>query len=462
MIRAIDISIYLLMAISLIVLILEAISNRQIKVGRADKPHIRLLSFGSLIIVTILIFLDLYQKTSATQTTLFFNEIASLFLVINTCISLFMRSDALDKSPEVFFLILASLAIALGNVSSSSLIIKMIASAAWMVAMTAIAIKSTASGKKAELGLKLSFVTVVLTFQFLGSIFILSLFGFPLDLYSIILTSEQNLTAWIISLIVLGLAGITLSGAPPFHFGHVDYADGADYSIAFLFLCNTTIQGCSLLSDINNILLKSNIPIEAESNFLALMLIFGFLVLCLRSLDQSKIRRTTAYIAAMMGPLMSMSLLFGTSLLLPKQVYMIALFAFQSLALFTLYGSFAHMNPVNLPWQTWEELSGFGRIKPIPTLTFLVAIASIAGLPGTLGYFVKLSLIAPLHENIIFSGSIFLSIAIVAACVMRIFVFMFSKQSISHQKEEEVLGLPRALIIASTILIVLGFFPFVR
>lgn len=462
MIRAINISLCLLMGVSLIVLILEAISNRQIRVARIDKPHIRLLTFGTLIITSILLILDLYQNASSLESNLFFNEVAAIFLVVNTIISLFMRNEALDKNPEIFFLILASLASAISNVSTGSLIVKMMATTSFFVAMTTIAIKSTPSGKKAELGLKLSFITILLMLQFLGAIFILSIYGFPLDMHSIVVSSEHNMDAWLTGMIMLALAGITLSGAPPFHFGHVDCADGGDYPVAFLFLCNAAIQGSSLLLDINNIFLKSNIPIKDESNFVALMLIFGFLVLALRSLDQSKIRRTTAYIATMTGPLMCMSILFGTSLLLPKQVYLVALFAFQSLALFTLYGSFAHMNPINQPWQTWEELSGFGRIKPMPALTFLVAIASIAGLPGTLGYFVKLSLIAPLHENIIFSGSIFLSIAIGAACVMRIFVFMFSKQSFMRQHEEAAKTMPRSLIVASVILILLGFFPFVR
>ncbi len=260
----------------------------------------------------------------------------------------------------------------------------------------------------------------------------------------------------------MALVGISLAGAPPFHFGHVDCADGGNISLAFLFLSNSAIQGATVLVSIQSILLKSGIAFDEEANLLGTMLIFGFIVLYLRALDQSRVRRTAAYIATSVGPLFSMSMLFGGSVLLPKLVFLLAIFSFLTLTLFTLYGSLVYMDPINLPWTTWEDMSGFGRAKPLPTLTFLIALASIAGLPGTIGYFIKLSLIAPLHENIVMSGSVFLSIAIGAAFVMRVFVFMFSK----HQQKtsrESISPRPQfSLIAASIVLIVLGFFPFVR
>jgi NADH:ubiquinone oxidoreductase subunit 2 (subunit N) len=138
-----------------------------------------------------------------------------------------------------------------------------------------------------------------------------------------------------------------------------------------------------------------------------------------------------------------------------------AIFSFLSLSLFVLFGSLAYMEPIGQHWQTWEDIAGFGRKNKVQTLHLLIALASIAGLPGTLGYFIKLSLIAPMQDNLLFSGTIFISIAFGAACTMRMFVFLFSKQSTRVYAEINDLP-PYSLMASALILIALGLFPFVR
>jgi NADH-quinone oxidoreductase subunit N len=465
MTRATDISICIIMGAALIVLTLEAIGNKQIRMKFSDRPHIHLLTIGILIVSFLLIFLDLLQNNQLThRPTLFIHDIASIFLIINTAIFLLMsRNDSTkQQNGELYFFILASLALAMSNINSTSLVLKMITSIGWLVVMTTLAILSIPEGKKAEIGIKMGFSTIVIALQFIFALFLLNSSHHHSNLELLTLNSVMTNSYAFIGVMLIALTGLSLTGTPPFHFGYIDCADGGNVSVAFLFLSNSIIQGCSILLAIKTVLMRSGFNIDSESNLLGSMLIFGFMVLCIRSLDQSKIRRTIAYIAICVGPLLSMSILFGSSVLLPKWIFILAIYSFATLSLFTLYGSLIHMDPISLSWQTWEDISGFGRLKPLPTLTFLIALASIAGLPGTLGYFVKLSLIAPLQENIIFSGSIFLSIAFGAACVMRIFVFMFSKESSIDRTLTTKTRLPIVLLMASLILIAFGFFPFVR
>lgn len=465
MTKATDITIIILMGTSLVVLMLEAIGNRQFRTTLPEKPHIRLLAIGALAVAFLLIAYSLSGKTIATRRPLLFiNDIASIFLIINTIIAIFLgrRTLTRNQNGETYFLILAATAMSISNICTSSLVLKLVASTGWLVLMTTLAIKSTTGGKKAEIALKLGFSAIIVIVLFLFAILLLTYTNHSIDLEMLSLNRPFTNRMSFLGLILVALAGLSLAGTPPFHFGHVDCADGGNISVAFLLLSNSFIQGCALLLTVKTILTKSGVNIDNESNILGFMLIVGFMVLWLRALDQSKIRRTVAYIAASVGPLFSMSILFGVSVLLPKLIFLLAIYSFVTLTLFTLYGSLAYMNPINLPWQTWEDMSGFGRSSPLQTLTFLVALASIAGLPGTLGYFVKLSLIAPLKDSLIFSGAIFLSIAIGAACAMRVFVFMFSKTSQVVGKGVINPRPPVTLMLASLVLIALGFFPFVR
>lgn len=457
MFTATDLSILILIVASILVLVLDAIGNQQSK-ALLEKPHIGLVAFGALYIALTIEILESLSTTTSDQ-ILFNSKIGNIFLVVNSLIALsIMRNIAHQKPSGSYFLILSSLAISMFSISTDSLIFKFIASTGWMTLLTTLAVISTPGGKKAEIGLKFSFSALLLIIQFILLLSFLYYENLPLNISDINLTKTAELSQNLITIFII-LSGMSLAGIPPFHSGFIDCFDGGNIGVAFLLLSNASIQGCSLLMDSKNLLNNSSLSTD-KFNTLGLILVLGFILLWARALDQSKIRRTTAYIAASISPLFSMTLLFGSSILLPKPIFIIATYAFITLSLSALFSSLSHMTTINQPWQTWEELSGFGRMNPWQTLVFLVGLSSIAGIPGTFGYFIKLSLIAPMQENFLFSSAIFLSIAIGAACLMRVFVFVFAK----HSHLEQSINLPKPsfwLIAVSFILVGLGFFPFV-
>lgn len=452
----------IIMATSLLVLMLEAISNKNAKI-LSEKPHLRLLTTGAIVFSLLFLCYALLDSGQfSKKPTLYVNDVSSIFLIINTLTAVFIGKKTLKiQTGEIYFLILASLALSIVTVSSPSLLIKMVTSTSWLVLMTTLAIRSAQGGKKAEIGLKMLFFTIIVMVIFLLALLCLSYANLPINLNLLPLKTALADPMGFCGLGMIALLGLAFSGAPPFHFAHIDCANGSNTAVSFLFLSNSFIQGCALLFQIRFIFIKSELNMSHESSMLAFVLILGFIILWIRALDQSKILRMVSYVATSVGPLFSLSMLFGGSVLLPKMIFLLAMYSFVTLTLLTLYGSLAYMSPINFIWQTWEDLSGFGKLNPWQTLTFLVALASIAGLPGTLGYFVKLSLIAPLKDNLLFSGAIFLSIAIGAACTMRVFVFAFSKHASSREKPDAIRP-HMSIVAASLILIVLGFFPFVR
>ena len=459
-----DMAILISMVASLMVLLLESIGNRQHKGLSIEKPHIRWLALSSLLGCLIYIIIGLWDEGLLMRRPLFYlNDISSAFLTINSAIAVLLGRKTLanHQNGENYFLILASLAISIGGICNSSLVIKIISITGWLVLMTTLSIRTNSGGKKVEIGLKMTIAVIFVMLQLFFAIALLMLADQPLDLELINTNNLSNKTLVLFAIAFVACSGLSLSATPPFHFAHIDMADGGNISVAYLLFSNSFIQAAMMMISAKNTFLHTGITIENKISLFGFMLLSGFMVLWLRALDQTKVRRAVAYMAASIGPLFCMSILFGSSMLMPQLIFILAVFSFLTLALFALFGSLAYMDEINQSWQTWEDMSGFGRLGPIQAITFMVAISSIAGLPGTLGYFIKLSLIAPFKDNLLFGGSIFLSIAIGAACTMRIFVFMFSKQP-QMVRNNNNKNPPFSLVIASLILIFLGFFPFVR
>lgn len=458
---SVEVVLAILMMSSVIVLMLEAIGNKQTAGVLLEKPHIKLFSNGVILSSAAVLIFDLSNQNLLTQKPqLFYKSFAVLFLLINTFIAIHLgkKTKAFVQSGDFFFLLVSALTIAVANIWTDYACLKAIASVGWLLVMAALAVKTTMGGKKAEIGLKLTFSALLLLLLFIFSIYFLAPASLTSQLSNITLISAHT---GLLGTMLLVLASMCLAGIAPFSFAHVDCADGSNLSTAFLLMSNAIIQGASHLLDAKGILERSAVEFSRYIEGIAFMLAAGLLITWLRALDQSRIRRTAVYVASSIGPIFCLSMLFGVSLLLPRLLFLLALFIFAGSALFALFGSMAYMDPLYNSWQTWEDIAGFGRKNRSPALYFLVALASIAGVPGTLGYFVKLSLIAPMKDSYIFNAVIFISIVMGAACTMRIFIFLFSKQSLSFE-QPTIEAPPLSLMAACLILIVLGFFPFVR
>jgi NADH-quinone oxidoreductase subunit N len=465
---SLEIALFVIMASALLVLMLEAIGNRPARPTgleiEYEKPHIKLLTLGALFTALFIIFFDLSAQTLLNRRPqLFFDNISCLFLIINTIISVHIGHKTLAKHAhkDVFFLLLASLSLGLIIIWTDYILLKLLGSTAWLLIIAALASKTTEGGKKAEIALKLSYSAVVIFLCLLFSLYFLSFSSPTLALADISFESSHERPAALIGIIFFAIAGLNLAGVAPFSFAHVDCAFGSNLSTSFLIISNSMILGSSFLMDSKNILIAAGPPFNNFLPILGFVLVAGLIISWLRALDQSKIRRCVTYIAASVSPLFCLSLLFGNSALLPKLIFLLALFIFATLVIFALFASLAYLEPLDLPWQTWEDMAGLGRTNQIQAVYLLIALASVAGLPGTLGYFIKLSLIAPMHESGWFNLMIFASIAIGASCTMRFFVFLFSKHAPSDLQNANKAP-PYSLLFASIILIILGFFPFVR
>lgn len=462
---SIGLTTYLLMGFSLVSLYLETISNQNQRFDTQEKTHLRILSLSGIVFIIFYIILTVFQNEKIFKNpNLFIKEIATIFLLFNSLLAIYIGKKTLTSKQKSYpyFFILSSLTISIININYDSLIIKLFSGSGWLICMTALTIQTTVGGRKAEIALKLCVATILIFLLQLFAIYFLTYSYHPSDLGHLIIMESKNqqmatLGFWLFAFSALGLAGVA-----PFSFAHVDTADGGNLSPAFLLLANSAIQGACHLYDCKEIIERSSAFELRHFHIIGFLLAAGLLVAWFRALDQSKFRRTLVYAAVSISPVLQLSLLFGVSELLPRLIFIIACFLFSSISFFLLFGALAYMSPLEQHWQTWEDISGFGRKNSVQAIYLLVALASLSGLPGTLGYFIKLSLIAPMKDSFFFTSSIFISIAFGAICVMRIFVFLFSKHSINLKNIKANETPPYSLMLSSIILIIMGLFPFVR
>lgn len=436
------------MMASFVVLALDIIGAKKDSLIKSEKPHIRIFSITSLSISACVILKTLLNTESNDQ-SLFVYLLSSLSIVLGAAlvIGLCHRSFKKRLTGDDYFLILSSSTLALVNVFITNLLLNMACLIGFMITMTALIVRTSEGSKKVELGLKLVFSTICIFLLYALAVIILQVNDHKLDV-SISFINNQSISITFYPSLLLSLVGVILCATPPFHFGYVDCAEGANTGVALLLLNNSFIQGCVLLYRLN----------ISHPSFLIYVLSVGVMLTWIRAVDQSKIRRTVAYISISIGPTLALCLLFGESQILPIYMYYLLLFMFNLLSLFVLFSAVESIKPFSSHNNTWEDLSGYGKINGLNSLVLLVVLASIAGIPGTLGYFLKLSLLSSLN---IFAVSIiiFLSTVIAITCIMRIFVFIFSKhQHIAKQKIDN--RVPLSIIISSLLLTILGFFTF--
>jgi NADH:ubiquinone oxidoreductase subunit 2 (subunit N) len=434
---SIQFSFLILLLASLVVLLLDALGIKNFRDVQDEKPHIRLFANSALIICMLITL----SSIGSWQKILIVNNIHKLlftfFLILNSFIALNMsHTNKLAKqSDDIFFLILSSTSLAISHIYFDHIVIKMTTISAWFILMATISIKSTEAGRKAEIGLKLCMIALL--------IFLLFLFSWLFNQAELL--SPENL-----GIFPLALAALAIAGIPPFHIAHVDCASGANPKTAFLLLANSSILSTSLF-----------LKLKQSSNLVALVLVFGLLILALRALDQTRIRRCLTYLALGTSPLFSLVLVFGSSALIPRNAFMIVIFVFLTLTLYILFSAISFLEPELSALATWEDISGLGRKYKLMTFFLLIALATMAGVPGTLGYFAKLSMVNPSLDNPLLTLSLIFSIALCAASLMRIFVFFYAKETLSASRASSPKISPylwAAVIVVST----LGFFPFIH
>jgi NADH-quinone oxidoreductase subunit N len=455
----ININIFVAGTSAVLCLILESLGRKQSKISTRKKPHIRLIAFSTCI------FIIGYQLKIIPITQLVNSSslLGMVFLSINTFAAMFLATKSLKsfQNGEIYFYILSALALALLSIISSDLAIIALVSIAWLSLMLGLATVTSNGSKAAEIGTKLGVSIGIIILLFFLAIFIsVSTLGTSTFINMSKAVAQNPLhTKAIFFLVIASLFAV--SGIAPFQTAAVDTAFGSNTAISYLLITNGTILGSVHVEKFIKLQNFNSSPLQGFNEYIIIWLLLALTLLWLRALDQQKIERAITYIAFTQGPLFILCLLLGSAISIPRSLYLLSLFSCLTLSSFCLFYAQSLMNFSKTFSLTWEEIAGIGRLNKAAAMCWLIAIASITGLPGTLGYFLKLSLISPLKHSPLYVVAIFLSIAFGAACTLRLFVFLFAKHPHSIKKPNTKPKFAAALIFFASLLIIAGFFPFV-
>ena len=160
-----------IMLTSIILLILDAMSSQD----HREKSHLKILAILAVVTSWFLIIFEIINnhqiliKNHINYMTI----ISSLFLITNTFIAIFIEKKEKIKYKKLYFLILSLLVLSLVNISSTSLIIKMISNTGWLIVITTISINNIDNSIKAEIGLKMLYHIIINLILFIiGILFI--------------------------------------------------------------------------------------------------------------------------------------------------------------------------------------------------------------------------------------------------------------------------------------------------
>ncbi len=250
-------------------------------------------------------------------------------------------------------------------------------------------------------------------------------------------------------------------GAFPFCWFHVDYLDGAPSFAAATFFASGLIGGGVILSRLIDACRVASVLEGPLTTSLFLFAALSLFVPSVLGLDQQRVGRMCVYL------LISQVGLIICGAFLPQSIQMFTntnlMLIFSNLAIATpgLIGGLNFWKTSKNAEKTWEEYAGGGRKYPVAACSWIIILASLAGIPGTLGFVGRLTMIedAIHHGHVWLAICLVLSIVICSVPVVRLAIFLFAKPTtfeLLHNHQPRQLPL---IILCSALIFIGGFIP---
>ncbi len=217
--------------------------------------------------------------------------------------------------------------------------------------------------------------------------------------------------------IVFLLAGLAFKlGAAPFHMWVPDVYDGAPTSVTLLIGGAPKIAAFAITF---RLLVGGLEPLQADWQPILIFLAMASLVIGnLTAIAQTNIKRMLAYSTiAHMG-----FMLLGFLSVYDEHAYSAAFFYALTYVLSTLgtFGLLMILSKKGFECETIDDLRGLNRRSPLMAIIMLLLMFSLAGIPPTVGFIAKLSIL----EALVDAGYVWLAVFAVIASLIGAFYYL--------------------------------------
>ena len=255
-----------------------------------------------------------------------------------------------------------------------------------------------------------------------------------------------------IYLIFAWIGVLTFMGATPFFWFHTAYLEGAPSFAALSFASGTLIGTGTFVVRLFQITHNSGLFTSSLQNLLLCIAGLSLLIPPILALDQRKIGPMCIYLI-----LTSPGIILATAISSYSELSLVLLFSNLAIALPGVIGGLHFWKQAANAQKTWEDYAGAGRKHPLIASAWLLLMSSLVGIPGTLGFAIRIHLIEnSFHQhNFILGHALWIAIILGAAPIARLGIFMFAKPT---QYELNKYHRPRQtyLIITCAALILVG------
>jgi len=272
------------------------------------------------------------------------------------------------------------------------------------------------------------------------------------------LSAQDDLVARLATSLLL-VAMLSFMGAPPFFMLFVDALEAMPPLVATLFLGGSLISGSLFVSQ----LLAGAGSQGLSGATYVLIIVFAFISLIvapLRAIDQRRISKMVIYLFL---TLPGIFLLIGMQVGGTKEPSeaLVPVFVLLSLAIPSALGGVAFFKHKKSLEPTWEEFAGAGRKHPVIASAWIYTLASLAGIPGTMGFAIRLEILRSCSTDqiLLIAAFVWLSVVLASLAVIRLGIFLFAKPTTYHLSKHHEPERAFWIVMLSVALFVISVFP---
>ena len=436
--------------------------------GVFKKDSSKIIQNISLIVLLVTAVITLNETMVINEVTLFNNSVIidylSSFMKIVTLVSAFLVlviSSNYLKSLKIFkieypILILSSVLGMMIMISSNDLIVFYMGLELQSLALYVLATFNRDQIKSSEAGLKYFVLSALSSGLLLYGCSLI--YGFTGSTNFEVISNQLNSSEYALTFgIVFILVGLAFKiSAVPFHMWAPDVYEGSPTSVTLFFTMVPKIAALTVF--IRFLYVPFLYLIDQWQMILIFLSIASMVFGAVAAIGQTNLKRLVAYSSIGHVGYTLAGLATGTNEGIQSSVIYITIYILMNLGLFSC---FLMMKRNNVYYEQIDDLSGLSKNHPLLSLSLLIILFSLAGIPPLAGFFAKFYIFKSVLEQSMFFLAIvgLLSTVVAAFYYLRLIKIMYFDKEKEKYDTDHSLWLKFSLTISTILILIYFIFP---